>query len=77
LFVTKHVDLPSVTLEEYRIELVEGARLVRAPQRRLAPDKSRVLKEELDGLLEGGFITHVRNSEWVSPVVIVPKKGGC
>jgi hypothetical protein len=77
LFVTRHADLPSVTLEEHKIELVEGAHPMRTPQRWLAPDKSRVLKEELDMLLEGGFITQVRNTEWVSPMVIVPKKEGC
>ena len=35
-----------------------------------------ILKAELDRLLEGGFITQVTNTEWISPVVIVPKKGG-
>ena len=35
-----------------------------------------ILKAELDRLLEGGFITQVTNTEWVSPVVIVLKKGG-
>ena len=49
---------------------------MRAPQRRLAPDKRKILKKELDRLLEGSFITQVKNTEWVSLVIIVPKKGG-
>lgn len=36
----------------------------------------RILKNDLDKLLEGGFIVQVRNTEWVSLVVIVPNKGG-
>jgi hypothetical protein len=58
------------------IELIKDAKSVRALQRRMAPDKMIILKGELDCLLEGGFITQVKNTEWVSPVVIVPKKGG-
>jgi disulfide oxidoreductase YuzD len=34
------------------------------------------VKEEIDRLLEAGFIYPVNNSEWVSPVVVVPKKVG-
>jgi hypothetical protein len=40
----------------------------------MAPNQMRVLKNELDRLLEGGFIIQVTNIEWVSPVNIVPKK---
>jgi len=76
LFVTRHCDLPVITVDEHRIELTEGARPVRSKQKRMAPEKMSVLKAELDRLLEGGFITEVKNTEWVSPVVIVPKKGG-
>ena len=76
LFVSHHQDLPTITLEEHRIELFPEAKPVRARQKRMAPDKARILRNELDKLLEGGFITQVRNTEWVSPVVIVPKKGG-
>lgn len=76
LFVSCHQNLPTITLEEHRIELVAGAKPTRARQQRMAPEKMRILKDELDKLLEGGFIVQVRNTEWVSPVVIVPKKGG-
>ena len=33
-----------------------------------------MVKEEIDRLLEAGFIYPVSNSEWVSPIVVVPKK---
>jgi disulfide oxidoreductase YuzD len=35
-----------------------------------------MVEEEIDWLLEAGFIYPVNNSEWVSPIVVVPKKVG-
>jgi hypothetical protein len=35
-----------------------------------------MVKEEIDRLLEAGFIYPVSNSEWVSLIVVVPKKVG-
>ena len=63
-------------LGEHHIDLVEGAVPVRQRQYRLNPKYSMMVKEELDKLLEAGFIYPVNNSEWVSPIVIVPKKTG-
>jgi hypothetical protein len=40
----------------------------------LNPKYSLLVKEEIEKLLEIGFIYHVPYSEWVSPIVIVPKK---
>jgi hypothetical protein len=76
IFMTRHQDFPSVILEEHTIDLKDEFKPVRERQRRMALEKSAILKAELDRLLEDGFITHVKNTEWVSPVVIVPKKGG-
>ena len=63
-------------LGEHHIDLVEGAIPVRQRQYRLNPKYSMLVKEELEKLLEAGFIYPVINSEWVSPIVIVPKKVG-
>lgn len=35
-----------------------------------------MVKDELDKLTQAGFIFPVLNSEWVSPIVVVPKKPG-
>ena len=40
------------------------------------PKYSLMVKEEIDKLLECGFIYLVLYSEWVSPIVVVPKKNG-
>jgi hypothetical protein len=35
-----------------------------------------VVKKEVIKLLHAGIIYHVPHNEWVSPVQVVPKKGG-
>src|SRR5450759_702690 len=57
-------------------DLEDNARPVRQRQYRLNPKYSLKVKEELDTLLEAGFIYPVKHSEWVSPIVIAPKKVG-
>lgn len=69
------VEIPP-ELGEHHIDLMEGATPVRQRQYMLNPKYSMMVKEELDKLLEAGFIYPVNNSEWVSPIVIVPKKVG-
>ena len=66
----------SPRLGEHQIDLVEGAVPVRQRQYRLNPRYSLMVKEDIDRLLEAGFIYPVVNSEWVSPIVVVPKKVG-
>jgi len=46
------------------------------PQRRLNNMMREVVKKEVIKLLQVGIIYHVPHSEWVSPVQVVPKKGG-
>ena len=63
-------------LGQHRIDLVDGATPVRQRQYRLNPKYSLMVKDEIDKLMEAGFIYPVDNSEWVSPIVVVPKKVG-
>jgi len=63
-------------LGEHHIDLVDGSAPVRQRQYRLNPKYSLMVKEEIDSLLKAGFIYPVSNSEWVSPIVVVPKKVG-
>ena len=37
---------------------------------------ARKIKEEIDKLLKAEFIYEIEHTEWVSPIVIVPKKNG-
>ncbi len=45
-------------------------------QRRLNPKMKEVVKEEIVKLLNAGIIYPISDSHWVSPVQVVPKKGG-
>ena len=45
-------------------------------QRRLNPNMKEVVKKEVLKLLEAGIIYPISDSKWVSPVQVVPKKGG-
>ena len=47
---------------------------VRQPQRRMNPALKDIVKEELQKLLNAGFIYPISYSKWVSPLVVVPKK---
>ena len=38
------------------------------------PKYAEVVKVELEKLLEAGFIRPVKNTEWVSPIILAPKK---
>jgi hypothetical protein len=48
----------------------------REPQRRLNNVMREVVKKEVLKLLHAGIIYPMPHSEWVSPVQVVPKKGG-
>ncbi|XP_076910185.1 uncharacterized protein LOC143567730 [Bidens hawaiensis] len=46
------------------------------PQRRLNPNMSEVVKKEVIKLLDACLIYPISDSSWVSPVLVVPMKGG-
>ena len=60
----------------HRIFLDEGHRPSRQPQRCLNPNMQEVVKKEILKLLDAGIIYLILDSEWVSPVQVVPKKVG-
>ena len=45
-------------------------------QRRLNPNLNEVVKKEVLKLLDSGIIYPISDSRWVSPIQVVPKKGG-
>jgi hypothetical protein len=66
----------SPTLCTHRIPIEPDATPSREPQRRLNNNMREVVKKEVLKLLHAEIIYPVPNSEWVSPVQVVPKKGG-
>jgi hypothetical protein len=49
---------------------------VRQPQRRMNPALKDIVKEELQKILQANLIYPISDSQWVYPLVIVPKKNG-
>ncbi|KAJ9544480.1 hypothetical protein OSB04_024187 [Centaurea solstitialis] len=60
----------------HRILLSDESPTSIEPQRRLNPNMKEVVKKEVLKLLKSGIIYPISDSSWVSPVQVVPKKGG-
>jgi hypothetical protein len=56
--------------------LLPNAKPIATKQGRWNPKYTIMVKEELDKLLEAGFIRLVETTEWVSLVVLALKKNG-
>jgi hypothetical protein len=66
----------SPSLCAHRIPMEQDHKPIREHQRRLNNVMREVVKKEVLKLLKVGVIYHVSDSEWVSPVQVVLKKGG-
>ena len=76
LFITSYEEIRGFKGEDLHIELREGVKLVRQRLRRMGQEQMKALQEEVDKLLSAGFIYPVETAEWVSLVVVAPKKDG-
>jgi len=63
---------PSVVM--HQIHLEENAKTSTEPQRHLNPILKEVVRDEVMKLLDVGIIYPISNSQWVSPVEVMPKK---
>lgn len=78
VFAWSYEDLKGVPpeLAMHRIELLPNAVPIKQRAYRMNPTLLAQVKIELDKLLKVGFIYPIENAEWLSPVVVVPKKNG-
>ncbi|XP_019239069.1 PREDICTED: uncharacterized protein LOC109219101 [Nicotiana attenuata] len=60
----------------HRILMEDSYKPIVQTQRRLNPAMQEVVKKEILKLLAAGIIYPISDSPWVSPVQVVPKKGG-
>ena len=67
--ISPSICMHKILLEENAIPTVEH-------QRRLNPVMKEVVRKEVLKWLNDGFIYAISDSPWVSPVHVVPKKGG-
>jgi hypothetical protein len=63
-------------LYTHHIYVEKEARPIHQLQRILNPHLRDIVKEELQKLLDINFINPISYSQWVSPLMIVPKKNG-
>ncbi|XP_038707240.1 uncharacterized protein LOC120002544 [Tripterygium wilfordii] len=66
----------SPTMCMHRILMEEDYKSSVEHQRRLNPNMKEVVKAEILKLLDAAIIYPISDSSWVSPVQVVPKKGG-
>jgi hypothetical protein len=71
-------DIKGISLAKcmHQIHLEDGAKPTRDAQRRLNLHMKEVVKKEVLKLLDVGIINPISDSQWVSPVQVVPKKSG-
>ncbi len=67
--------LEEVRITKHRIDLLPGARPVFSQPYRTGPEVRKVIRENIDDLLQKGCIEPAQ-TEWTSPGVLVPKQDG-
>ncbi|MCO5592348.1 hypothetical protein L7F22_046349 [Adiantum nelumboides] len=76
LFVKDYINVRGVDIVQHQIELKPESQPRAQKLRRLGVVKKEALLKEVRKLLSAGFIYPVDNFEWVSPMVVTPKKNG-
>ena len=74
MFISNYEHITGVTAIQHHIHLKEEAKPVAQKLQRLGVIQQVALLKEMQKLLKEGFIYPVEDSEWVLPVVVVPKK---
>ncbi|KAL2242652.1 UNVERIFIED_CONTAM: Retrovirus-related Pol polyprotein from transposon [Sesamum indicum] len=60
----------------HRLNVDPTMRPVQQKKRNFSMEKNQVIREEVDRLLNAGYIMEVQYTNWLSNVVVVPKPGG-
>ncbi|MCO5549335.1 hypothetical protein L7F22_002804 [Adiantum nelumboides] len=77
VFAWDHTELKvDASVCQHRIPLRLDARPLKLQRYRMNPNYAAKVKEEIDALLKAGFIAEVESSDWLFPIVVVPKKNG-
>ena len=78
VFSWSYKDLKGADLEicQHTIPMCEDAKPTRQRPYTYNDNFANKIKEEIDKLLEAEFIYEIEHTEWVSPIVVVPKKNG-
>src|SRR3954469_14342720 len=76
VFAWHYEDMPGLDpkVAVHRLNIKEGAKPVKQPQRRFRPDIMDAIKQEIRKLIDSGFIREKQHPDWVSNIVPVTKK---
>ena len=61
-------------LAEHALNIYPDAKPVKQPTRRYSEPRRKAIGEEVNRLLEAGFIREIKQATWVANPVLVPKK---
>ena len=78
IFAWSYQDMPGLSpnIVQHRLPLNPGYTLVKQKLRRMKPEMSLKIKDEVKKQFDTGFLVVVRYPEWVANIVPVPKKDG-
>ncbi|GKU97768.1 hypothetical protein SLEP1_g10860 [Rubroshorea leprosula] len=73
-----YLEMPGLDhkLVEHKLPIAEGFRSYKQPPRRMSAEATLKVKEEIERLVNAGFIRTCRYAEWLSNVMHVLKKNG-
>ncbi|RVW25976.1 hypothetical protein CK203_098058 [Vitis vinifera] len=74
VFAWAHSDMKRIHLSitSHKLNVLPTARPIRQRVRRFHPDRQAIIRNEIDKLLEAGFIREVDYSDWLANVVVFP-----
>lgn len=78
VFAWSYADMPGVdrNIAEHRIPLYPNSKPKQQKLRRMKPEVSLKVKEEIQKQLDANFIKPIKHPEWLANIVVVPKKDG-
>ncbi|MCO5607503.1 hypothetical protein L7F22_061699 [Adiantum nelumboides] len=78
IFAWTYHDMKGVppSMVQHTIPMISTAKPVQQRPYPMNPKYAKIVQEELEKLIQCGFIYPIEHSKWVSPIVIVPKKNG-
>ena len=66
-------DMPGIDPEiiTHKLKIFEGVKPVKQKNRNSGPEKDKIIEEEVQKLLDAGFIEECLYSEWLANIVLV------
>ena len=77
-FAWSHEDMTGISSKiiVHRLNVDSSFKPVRQKRRKFAPERNKIINDEVDKLLNIGSVREVQYPDWLANVVVVPKKNG-